>query len=136
MARLLSAGGVTHDDVIQMFFRHGFPVSWLGFHGGAESIGSSVIPTSAPGIEQQIAILQDFRSTVIIGASSDAACLAARLEELGLDHRRLSLRIGFFGGEPWSEEERGKSNIVSASPHWITRVRGNRRCGIRRRMSL
>lgn len=106
VARLLCAAGVTRDDVIQMFFRHGLPAGWLGFHGGAESIGSSVIPASAHGIDQQIAILQDFRTSVIVGASSDAVSLAARIEELGLDHRRLSLRTGFFGTEPWSEEER------------------------------
>ena len=106
VARLLSAAGVTRDDVIQMFFLHGLPASWLGFHGGAESLGSSVIPASAYGIDQQIAILQDFRTSVIVGTSSDAACLAARIEELGLDNRRLSLRVGFFGAEPWSEEER------------------------------
>jgi len=106
VARLLSAGGVTHDDVIQMFFLYGLPAGWLGFHGGAECIGSSVIPASAHGIDQQIAILQDFRSSVIVGTANDAASLTARIEELALDNRRLSLRVGFFGGAPWSEEER------------------------------
>ena len=106
VARLLTAGGVTRDDVVQIFFAHGMLTRGLGFHGGAERIGASVIPSSPGGIEQQVAIMQDFKTTAIVGTSSEAAHLAEMVAEHGMDARRLSLRVGLFGSEPWSESSR------------------------------
>lgn len=108
IARLLSAGGVTHDDVAQIIFSTNQLANGLGFHGGAERIGASVIPAAAGGIERQLAIMQDFNITTFIGSAGDAAALAAAVGEQGLDVRRLSLRVGFFGTEPWSEALRAQ----------------------------
>ncbi|HBD10355.1 MAG TPA: phenylacetate--CoA ligase, partial [Syntrophobacteraceae bacterium] len=46
VARILSAGGVTRDDVIQITFAYGLMTGGLGIHYGAERIGASVLPTS------------------------------------------------------------------------------------------
>lgn len=75
-ARLLSAAGVTRDDVALIFFGARKLDSGLGFHGGAERIGVSVIPSTPGNIEQQLAIMQDFRTTVIAGSTGPQPGLA------------------------------------------------------------
>ena len=108
VARILTAGGVTRDDVVQIFFGPGMLANGLGFHGGAERLGASVIPTPPGSIDQQLAIMQDFKSTAIIGSAGEAAYLAEVIAERQLDIRRLSLRVGLFGAEPWSEKLRAR----------------------------
>lgn len=108
VARLLGAGGVTRDDVVQIVFSSGMLTNALGFHAGAERLGASVIPVSADGIEQQLAIMQDFKTTAIVSTASGAAYLAEMIAERKLDIRRLSLRVGLFGAEPWSETLRAQ----------------------------
>ena len=44
VARFLTAGGVTHDDVMQISFHYGLFTGAFGLHHGAECIGASVIP--------------------------------------------------------------------------------------------
>ncbi len=102
-ARLLTAAGVTRDDVALIIFGARKLDSGLGFHGGAERIGASVIPSTPSNIEQQLTIMQDFKTTIIAGSPSDGLRLLEALKERQLDVRRLSLRIGLFGAEPWSE---------------------------------
>jgi phenylacetate-CoA ligase len=108
IARLLTAAGVTRDDVVQILFGSGTVSGGLGFHGGAERIGASVIPAASNGIAGQLAIMQDFKTTAVVSAASDAAHLAELVAEKGLDTRRLSLRVGLFGAEPWSERLRAQ----------------------------
>jgi len=108
IARLLTAAGVTRDDVVQILFGSGAVSGGLGFHGGAERIGASVIPAAANGIDRQLAIMQDFKTTAVICAASSAVHLAELVAEKGLDTRRLSLRVGLFGAEPWSERQRAR----------------------------
>jgi len=47
VARFLTAGGVTHDDVMQISFHYGLFTGAFGLHAGAERIGASVIPASS-----------------------------------------------------------------------------------------
>ncbi|MHB9026255.1 MAG: phenylacetate--CoA ligase family protein [Armatimonadota bacterium] len=108
VARMLTAGDVTRDDVVQIVFGAAKLTSSLSCYGGAELIGASVIPVSPDGFDQQLAIMQDFKTTVLVGLPSDAAHFAVALQEKGLDVRRLSLRIGLFGSEPWSESLRAQ----------------------------
>jgi phenylacetate-CoA ligase len=56
--------------------------------------------------EKQIMIMQDYKTTVLVSSPSYALELAYRMEQLGIDPRTLSLKIGLFGGEPWSENMR------------------------------
>lgn len=108
IARILTAGDVTRDDVVQIVFGAGLLSGGLGFHGGAERIGASVIPAGASGLAQQLALMQDFRSTAIVASASEAMHLAQAVADQGLDARRLSLRVGLFGGEPWSDALRAR----------------------------
>jgi phenylacetate-CoA ligase len=128
VARILTAAGVTRDDVVQIFFGAGTVRGGLGFHGGAERIGASVIPASANGIAQQLAIMQDFKTTAIVSAASDAVHLAEMVAEQGPDTRRLSLRVGLFGAEPWSEQARqqieGRLGIMALDNYGLSEVGG------------
>ena len=103
VARFMTAAGVTHDDVVQITFGYGLFTGAFGLHYGAETIGASVIPTSAGNTDKQIAIMHDYRSTVLVGTPSYALTIADRMEQLGVDPKTLALRVGLFGGEPWSE---------------------------------
>jgi phenylacetate-CoA ligase len=105
-ARFMIAAGVTHDDVVQITFRYGLFTGAFGVHYGAEAIGASVIPMSTGNTDKQIMIMQDYKSTVLVSTSSYAVALAERIEQLGIDPKSLSLKVGLFGGEPWSEKMR------------------------------
>jgi phenylacetate-CoA ligase len=106
IARLHTAAGVTHDDVVQIAFGYGMFTGAFGHHYGAEVIGASVIPMGGGNTEKQIMIMQDYRSTVLISTPSYAITIADRMEQLGVDPKSLSLKFGLFGGEPWSEAMR------------------------------
>ncbi|MGB5217642.1 MAG: phenylacetate--CoA ligase [Smithella sp.] len=105
-ARFMTAAGVTHDDVVQITFRYGLFTGAFGVHYGAETIGASVIPMGTGNTDKQIMIMQDYKTSVLVSTSSYALALADRLEQLGVDPKSLSLKVGLFGGEPWSEKMR------------------------------
>ncbi len=103
VARVLSAGGLTRDDVVQIGFTYGLLTSAFGLHQGAEEIGASVIPVSAGAPERQLGIMQDFRTTALVGTPSYALQIAAAVEERGVARSSLHLRWGVLGFEPWPE---------------------------------
>ncbi len=106
VARLQTAAGITHDDLVQISFGYGMFTGAFGHHYGAETIGASVIPMGAGNTERQIMIMQDYKTTALICTPSYAITLADRIELMGIDPKGLSLRVGLFGGEPWSEAMR------------------------------
>jgi len=106
VARFMIAAGVTHDDVVQIAFGYGMFTGAFGLHYGAETIGASVIPMSGGNTERQIMIMQDYKSTVLVCTPSYAITVADRMERMGIDPKGLSLKVGLFGGEPWSEAMR------------------------------
>ncbi len=108
VARVLSAGGATKDDVIQISFTYGLLTDAFGFHQGAEEIGASVIPVSGGTPEQQLNIMRDFRSTALVGTPNDALRIAEALEEEHIPRTSLHLRWGMLGSAPWSESVRAR----------------------------
>jgi phenylacetate-CoA ligase len=103
VGRFMTAAGVTHDDVVQIAFGYGMFTGAFGLHYGSEAIGASVIPMGSGNSEKQIMIMQDYKTTVLVCTPSYAATLADRMEQMGVDPKSLSLKVGLFGGEPWSE---------------------------------
>lgn len=108
VARFMTAAGVTHDDVVQIAFGYGMFTGAFGLHYGAESIGASVIPMGGGNTDKQILIMQDYRSSVLVCTPSYAITIADRIDKLGVDPKSLSLRVGLFGAEPWSEAMRSE----------------------------
>ncbi len=106
VARFMTAVGVTHDDVVQIAFGYGMFTGAFGLHYGAETIGASVIPMGSGNTEKQIIIMQDYKTTVLVGTPSYALTIADKMEKMGVDPKGLSLKVGLFGGEPWSEAMR------------------------------
>lgn len=106
VARILAAGGVTQDDVIQVTFGYGLLTGGLGIHYGAEAIGASVLPTSVGRTERQIKIMQDFRTTVLVSTPSYALVIADQIDKMGLDPKIFSLKYCICAGEPWTEAMR------------------------------
>jgi len=106
VARVLTGAGISRDDVIQISFDYGLFPGALGMHYGAEAVGASVIPASTAGPARQIAVMKDFRSTVLIAAPGYALRLANMIREMNINPQELSLRVGFFGAETWSENLR------------------------------
>jgi phenylacetate-CoA ligase len=104
VARLLVAAGVTEHDVVQIALDYSLSAGGFGFQQGAEQIGSSVIPASlTASVDKQIAILRDFKTTVLITTPSHAVSFAAGVADLRIHPEQLHLRQGLFGGELWSE---------------------------------
>jgi phenylacetate-CoA ligase len=106
VARFMTAAGVSHDDVVQIAFGYGMFTGAFGLHYGSELIGASVIPMGAGNTEKQIMIMQDYRTTALVSTPSYAVTIAERMEKMGIDPKSLCLKVGLFGGEPWSESMR------------------------------
>ena len=107
MARSLYATGVRKQDVIHNAYGYGLFTGGLGFHYGAQKIGSTIIPVSGGMTQRQIKLMKDLGSTVLCCTPSYAIYLAEAMNSEGVDPRKdLKLRIGNFGAEPWSERIR------------------------------
>ena len=128
VARVLTAGGITKDDVVQIAFGYGLFTGGFGLHYGAERVGASVIPISSGNTARQIKIMQDFRTTALICTPSYALLIADTMVEMGINVNSLSLRHGLFGAEPWSEamreEIQRKLKITATDNYGLSEVMG------------
>lgn len=106
MARNIWSAGVREDDIVQNAYGHGLFTGGIGFHQGATRIGATVVPTGVGMTERQITIMKDFGSTVLFSTPSYALTIAERAEEMKVDIRKLPLKIGVFGAEPWTPSMR------------------------------
>jgi phenylacetate-CoA ligase len=128
VARILTSGGITKDDVIQISFSYGLFTGAFGLHYGAERLGASVIPISSGNTRRQIKIMQDFKTTALVGTPSYAMLIADTMMELGINRNSLSLKYGLFGAEPWSDAMRreleDKLKIVATDNYGLSEVMG------------
>ncbi|MDD5642418.1 MAG: phenylacetate--CoA ligase [Syntrophales bacterium] len=106
MARTISCAGGHRGDIIHIGYGYGLFTGGLGFHYGAERLGAAVIPVSGGQTRRQIMLIQDFRPTVICCTPSFALYLAEVGQEMGVEFKDTSLKVGIFGAEPWSEAMR------------------------------
>lgn len=128
VARILVAGGITKDDVIQIAFNYGLFTGAFGLHYGAERVGASVIPISSGNTKRQVKIMQDFKTTALVCTPSYALLIADTIFELGINPNSLTLKYGLFGAEPWSEamrqEIQDKLKIVATDNYGLSEVMG------------
>ena len=101
--RCLAACGVHRGDVLQNAYGYGLFTGGLGLHQGGERLGAAVVPASVGNTERQIMMLRDFGVTAISCTPTFFLHLLDRAESMGVDIRRLPLRVGVFGAEPWTE---------------------------------
>lgn len=106
VARGLAMAGATPRDQLHVAFGYGLFTGGLGLHDGGERLGLTVVPASGGATKRQACLLQDFGSTVLACTPSYALHLYDAGLEAGIDFKRLPLRLGVFGAEPWTEEMR------------------------------
>jgi phenylacetate-CoA ligase len=106
MARTLSAAGTHKGDIVHNAYGYGLFTGGLGFHYGAERLGTSVIPVSGGNTKRQVLLMKDFGPTVLTCTPSYALRLGEVAAEEGVDFRSLKFRVGVCGAEPWSENMR------------------------------
>jgi phenylacetate-CoA ligase len=107
MARSLYTTGVRKQDVTHIAYGYGLFTGGLGFHYGAQKIGTAIIPAGGGMTQRQIKLMKDLGTTVLCCTPSFAVYLAETMAKEGVNPRKdLKLRIGLFGAEPWSEKIR------------------------------
>jgi len=103
IVRSLVSFGLHEGDVIQNSYGYGLFTGGLGLHYGGERLGAAVVPTSGGNTDRQIAIMQDFGVSAICCTPSYFLHILDRAAELGIDVKKLPLRVGVFGAEPWTD---------------------------------
>jgi phenylacetate-CoA ligase len=92
VARQLVASGVTANDVIQICLGSGVYPGASGYVLGAELIEASVIAEDPNHIDYQVAMLQNYRPTVLITTPTNAHELVRILQGRQIDPQSLHLR--------------------------------------------
>jgi phenylacetate-CoA ligase len=108
LARIMYDVGVRKEDVVQISHGFGLFTGGFGFQCAAEKIGSLVVPVSGGNTERQLKIMSDFKSTILCCTPSYTLYMAEVAEKTNIDFRKLKLKLGFLGAEPWSESMRGE----------------------------
>lgn len=105
VARMITGLGIDEKDIFQVSFGYGLFTGGFGLHAGAEKAGATVIPISSGNTALQIQTMIDFKATAICCTPSYAMYIAEEIERMGVKDQ-LSLKVGIFGAEPWSEQMR------------------------------
>ena len=105
-ARCLGAVGLAPGDRLHNAYGYGLFTGGLGLHCAAEAFGITVIPMSGGQTQKQVMLLADLAPNALSCTPSYALNITEEAEKLNIDLRKLPLRVGLFGAEPWSEEMR------------------------------
>ncbi len=126
--RTLAAAGMHRGDILQNAFGYGLFTGGLGLHYGAEAFGATVIPVSGGNTERQIMLLRDFNVTAICCTPSYFIHLMEQADKMNIELKKLPLRTGIFGAEPWTEEMRSfinqKAGIEAFDIYGMTEIIG------------
>jgi phenylacetate-CoA ligase len=106
VARSLRAAGVRRGDMVHVAYGYGLFTGGLGAHYGAERLGCTVVPMSGGQTEKQVQLIQDFKPDAIMVTPSYMQVICEEFRRQGLDPREMSVRVGVFGAEPWTEAMR------------------------------
>ena len=106
IARCLAAFGASREDTISVAYGYGLFTGGLGLHYGVEHLGASVVPTSSGNTDKHILLIKDLGITGVACTPSYALHMAEVMRKKGITPEDLKLRIGIFGGEPWTENMR------------------------------
>jgi phenylacetate-CoA ligase len=108
MARSLYVGGARAGDILHNAFGYGLFTGGLGYHYGAERLGCTVVPMSGGAGERQVQLIREFGAHGLLMTPSYMMAIADEFDRQGVDPRETSLRLGFFGAEPWTEAMRAE----------------------------
>ena len=111
--RAMASCGLNRTDVIQVSYGYGLFTGGLGAHYGAEALGATVVPTSGGNTKRQIMLMRDFGTTAICCTPSYFNFMIEQAAAEGIDMRKLPIKAGLFGAEPWTEEMRKRIEAAS-----------------------
>jgi phenylacetate-CoA ligase len=106
MARSIRASGGRAGDIVHVAYGYGLFTGGLGAHYGAERLGCTVVPMGGGQTEKQVQLIRDFQPDIIMVTPSYMQVICEEFVRQGLDPREMSVQIGIFGAEPWTEAMR------------------------------
>ena len=106
MARSIRASGGRRGDIVHVAYGYGLFTGGLGAHYGAERLGCTVIPMSGGQTEKQVQLIVDFQPDIIMVTPSYMQVIVEEFRRQGMDPREMSVAVGIFGAEPWTEAMR------------------------------
>jgi len=127
-ARSIRAAGGRPGDMVHVAYGYGLFTGGLGAHYGAERLGCTVVPMSGGQTEKQVQLIQDFQPDIIMVTPSYMQVIIEEFRRQGLDPAAMSVKIGIFGAEPWTEAMRheieGAAGIDAVDIYGLSEVMG------------
>jgi phenylacetate-CoA ligase len=105
-ARSIRAAGGRAGDIVHVAYGYGLFTGGLGAHYGAERLGCTVVPMSGGQTEKQVQLIRDFQPDIIMVTPSYMQVIIEEFQRQGIDPRTMSIKVGIFGAEPWTEAMR------------------------------
>jgi phenylacetate-CoA ligase len=106
VARSIRAAGGRRGDLVHVAYGYGLFTGGLGAHYGAERLGCTVVPMGGGQTEKQVQLIEDFRPDIIMVTPSYMQVIIEEFRRQGKDPSAMSVQVGIFGAEPWTEEMR------------------------------
>ncbi len=106
VARFLVAGGLRSEHLVHVAFGYGLFTGGFGLHYGIEKVGAGVVPAAGGNTPRQVLLIRDLGAEVLVCTPSYALHIAEVAQAEGFGPGTLPLRLGHFGGEPWTDEMR------------------------------
>jgi phenylacetate-CoA ligase len=106
VARSIRASGGRAGDIVHVAYGYGLFTGGLGAHYGAERLGCTVVPMSGGQTEKQVQLIRDFEPDIIMVTPSYMQVIIEEFERQGIDPKSMSVKVGIFGAEPWTEAMR------------------------------
>lgn len=101
-ARGFSAADVTQNDMVQVYLDYTLFPGAVVAHYGAEQLGACVTPLYSMPIPQQVEILRNYRTTILICSPTRALHIVRYMRSREIDPKSLFLRAIVIVGESWS----------------------------------
>ena len=128
VARSIRAAGGRPGDICHIAYGYGLFTGGLGAHYGAEKLGCTVIPMSGGQTEKQVQLIQDFRPDIIMVTPSYMQVIIEEYRRQGMDPREMSVKVGIFGADPWTEAMRtqieGDASLDAVDIYGLSEVMG------------
>ncbi|MBL8351772.1 MAG: phenylacetate--CoA ligase [Burkholderiaceae bacterium] len=105
-ARSIRAAGGRAGDMVHVAYGYGLFTGGLGAHYGAERLGCTVVPMSGGQTEKQVQLITDFEPDIIMVTPSYMQVIIEEFRRQNLDPAAMSIKVGIFGAEPWTEAMR------------------------------
>jgi phenylacetate-CoA ligase len=106
VARFLVAGGLRPEHMVHVAFGYGLFTGGFGLHYGIEKVGAGIVPAAGGNTPRQVLLIKDLGAEVLVCTPSYALHIGEVAKAEGYGPGELPLRLGHFGGEPWTEEMR------------------------------